>query len=203
MVPRELLARTVALSPQGAAVPPAVAMLVKAMTTSLGSTSRYSVAALVTAVALALGASATRGLPRDEAPPQPEVPKVERTPAAVPLPEGAIARIGSPRLRHAGEVAAMAFSMDGRWLASASPDDHDRTVRVWDLADGAEKLRVPIEVNSNESSVLQRAVAVGFSRDGRHLRVIDFTSYRVIDRATGRQFLEYRFHDQAPGRRNI
>ncbi|MGH7137926.1 MAG: WD40 repeat domain-containing protein, partial [Pirellulales bacterium] len=114
------------------------------------------------------------------------------------MPEGAIARIGSPRLRHAGEVAAMAFSTDGRWLASASPDDHDRTVRVWDLADGAEKRRVPIEVNANESSVMQRTVAVGFSRDDRQLRVIDFNSYRVIDRATGRQVLQHRFHEKAP-----
>lgn len=198
MVPRELLARTVALAPEGAAVPTGVAMLVKGMPTALASWSRYVVGALVTAAALALGAGATRVLQRGEAPPQPAVPQAERKPAAKPLPEGAIARIGSPRLRHAGEVAAMAFSTDGRWLASASPDDNDRSVRVWDLADGAEKLRVPIEVNSNETYVMHRAVAVGFSKDGQHLRVIDFRSYRVIDRATGRQVLQHRFHEKAP-----
>jgi WD40 repeat protein len=198
MVPRSLLARTVALTPEGVAVPTAVATLVQGMTTTLGSTSRYVVAALLTVVILTLGASATRGLQRAEVPPQPAAAKGERKPVAGPLPKGAIARIGSPRLRHAGEVAAVAFSPDGRWLASASPDDHDRSVRVWDLADGTEKLRVPIEVNSNESSTLYRVVAVGFSKDGQHLRVMDWNRYRVIDRATGRQIFQHRFHDKAP-----
>jgi hypothetical protein len=92
----------------------------------------------------------------------------------------------------------VAFSADGRWLASASADDQDRTVRVWDLTDGAEKLRVPIEVNSNGTPASQRAVAVGFSRDGQYLRVMDFTSYRVIDRATGRPVLQHRFYEKAP-----
>jgi RNA polymerase sigma factor (sigma-70 family) len=198
IVPRELLARTVALTLEGAAVPPAVATLVQGMTTALGGTSRYVLGALVTAVALTLGASATRGPQRVEAPSQPVDPKGERKLAATPLPEGAIARIGSPRLRHAGEVGAVAFSRDGRWLVSASPDDQDRTVRVWDLADGAEKLRVPIEVNSKQIPGVRQAVAVGFSKDSKHLRVIDFTSYRVIDRATGHQILQHRFYEQAP-----
>jgi RNA polymerase sigma factor (sigma-70 family) len=197
-VSRELFARTVALTPQGAAIPPAVATLVKGMATALGNTARYVVGALMTTVALAIGANATRGPQRAEAPPQPTEPKVERKAAAAPLPEGAIARIGSPRLRHVGEVGAVAFSMDGRWLASASADDNDRTVRVWDLADGVEKLRIPMEVNSNGVPASQRVVAVGFSKDGQHLRVIDFASYRVIDRATGRQILQHRFHEKAP-----
>lgn len=197
-VPRELLVRTVALTPEGATIPTEVATLVKGVTASLGSTSRYVVGALVTAVAFTLGGTATRGPQRAEVPAQPAAPKVAREPAAVPLPEGALARIGSPRLRHTGEVGALAFSTDGRWLASASPDDQDRTARVWDLADGAEKLRVPIEVNSNDTNASLRVVTVGFSKDGRHLRVIDFTSYRVIDRATGRQILQHRFYEQAP-----
>ncbi|HZV07970.1 MAG TPA: sigma-70 family RNA polymerase sigma factor [Gemmataceae bacterium] len=198
MLPQELLARTVALTPQGAVIPPAVATLVKGMTTALGSTSRYVVGALVTAVALAVGASATRGPQRAETPPQPAEPKKESKSASAPLPEGAIARIGSPRLRHAGEVVAVAFSTDRRWLASASADDNDRSVRVWDLTDGAEKLRVPIEVNSNGTPAPHRAVAVGFSKNGELLRVIDFVSYRVIDRATGRQLLQHRFYEKAP-----
>jgi WD40 repeat protein len=39
---------------------------------------------------------------------------------------------------------------------------------------------------------------LGFSKDGQHLRVIDFVSYRVIDRSTGRQILQHRFHEKAP-----
>jgi RNA polymerase sigma factor (sigma-70 family) len=197
-VPPELLTRTMALTPKGATIPTEVAMLVKGVSASLGSTTRYVVGALVTVVAFTLGGSAMREPQRAEAPAQPAAPKGERKPAAAPLPEGAIARIGSPRLRHAGEVAAVAFSTDGRWLASASPDDQDRSVRVWDLTDGAEKLRISIEENPIRFSDVYRVVAVGFSKDSQHLRVIDFASYRVIDRATGRQVLQHRFHDKAP-----
>jgi RNA polymerase sigma factor (sigma-70 family) len=200
-VPPALLARTMALTPQGAAVPPTVATLVKGVSASLGSTTRYVVGALVTAVAFTLGGVATHEHQRAEAPAQPAIPKGERKhkPAEALLPEGAIARIGSPRLRHGGEVDAVAFSTDGRWLASASGADKDRSVRVWDLADGAEKLRIPIEVFSNDRAGTRHfGAVVGFSKDGQHLRVIDFNSYRVIDRTTGRQVLQQRFYDQAP-----
>lgn len=56
-----------------------------------------------------------------------------------PLPRGALARLGSPRLRHGGTIRALAFSLDGKSLASAS---HDRTVSVWDAATGQERLRL-------------------------------------------------------------
>ncbi len=50
-----------------------------------------------------------------------------------PLPPGALARIGSTRLRHAGPVSSLAFTRDGKVIASAS---HDRTICFWDAATG-------------------------------------------------------------------
>jgi hypothetical protein len=50
-----------------------------------------------------------------------------------PLPAGALARIGTTRLRHQGAIAALAWSQDGTALASAS---HDRTVCFWDAKSG-------------------------------------------------------------------
>src|SRR5262245_40531836 len=52
-----------------------------------------------------------------------------------PLPEGAVARIGSARLRHGGLfiVDALAFSPDGKSLVSG---DRDRGLCIWDVASG-------------------------------------------------------------------
>jgi WD40 repeat protein len=59
-----------------------------------------------------------------------------RDSAGDPLPTGAFARLGTVRLRHSAPVGALAYSADGKRLASAS---HDRTVRVWDAATGEER----------------------------------------------------------------
>ena len=50
-----------------------------------------------------------------------------------PLPEGAVARMGTTRLRHSDGVCHVAYSADGKLLASLS---RDRTLRVWEAASG-------------------------------------------------------------------
>src|SRR5436309_16060178 len=58
------------------------------------------------------------------------------------LPAGALARIGSVRLRHGSEVEGLAFSADGKVLASAG---HDSTIRIWVVATGKERGRIDLE----------------------------------------------------------
>src|SRR5207249_1402287 len=74
-----------------------------------------------------------------------------------PLPEGAIARIGTVRFRHGEAVRSVAFSPSGGELASASVDG---TIRRWDLATGKELWRF-------EKSHAWNSICVAFSADGK------------------------------------
>jgi WD40 repeat protein/beta-lactamase regulating signal transducer with metallopeptidase domain len=66
-------------------------------------------------------------------------PEAKRKPTADlygdPLPAGALARLGTTRLRHGGDVTFVAFGRDGKTLLTAGQDN---TLRVWDLASGRE-----------------------------------------------------------------
>jgi WD40 repeat protein/beta-lactamase regulating signal transducer with metallopeptidase domain len=55
-----------------------------------------------------------------------------------PLPAGALARLGTTRLRHSADVTFVAFGPDGKTLITAAQDN---TIRVWDLSSGNEVRR--------------------------------------------------------------
>ncbi len=72
------------------------------------------------------------------------------------LPANVSRVFGNFRLRHGMEVTAVAFSPEGRFLATGSSD---RTVRLWDLANGREA-----KSYANHS---QQVNVVAFSPDGK------------------------------------
>ncbi len=88
-----------------------------------------------------------------------------------PLPPGAVARIGTVRLRHAETVYHLAFTRDGKYLASAGRGG----IRLWETADGK-----PVHWWPGRYT---RAIAL--SPDGKQLATTGDSEIRILDIATG------------------
>src|SRR5215510_11798731 len=68
-----------------------------------------------------------------------------RDASSEPLPNGALLRLGTTRLRPAGNVGHMAFSPDGRKLASWSNELYvTDTLSIWDVRTGRLMRRVDL-----------------------------------------------------------
>jgi WD40 repeat protein len=141
--------------------------------------SRTRAAALLTAF-LGLGVlAAVRG--------EPPSAEEQRGPARSdrhgdPLPPGALARLGTVRLRHPGAVWSVAFTPDGKTAiagctANETPQEN-RTIRLWDVATG--KLVRALDLPQGTESL-------AVSRDGRTLaaQAGAKSCVRLWDLATG------------------
>jgi WD40 repeat protein len=93
------------------------------------------------------------------APPQPG----RKDRAGDPLPAGALARLGTVRLRHSDEVISVAFAPDGKALASASKD---WTISLWEPNTGKEIRRWRQEAMDGMEGP---AEALAWSADGTQL----------------------------------
>ncbi len=126
-----------------------------------------------------------------EAEPGGRVARVPADPAEPPLPAGAIARLGSRRLRHGTFISFLAFTPDGRSLVSAADD-----LRVWDAATGR-------EVRRFGGGSGKYVYAAALSPDGSLVATLDFNGKNLQatlwESATGRASREI----DLPGRRAI
>ncbi len=93
----------------------------------------------------------------------PGAPKLDRH--GDPLPAGAVARVGTVRLRHGADVQAMAFTHDAKLLCTVSGSED--SVRLWDTTTGKEVARLATS-----------GQLVGLAKDG-FVVLVDDTRVRV------------------------
>jgi WD40 repeat protein len=85
-----------------------------------------------------------------------------------PLPEGAVLRLGTVRMRHTHHIRRAVFSPDGTLLASMAR--HDRGVSFWDVKTGAPAGYLPVFHDRLEVARMSSDAGVlAFSPDGTKL----------------------------------
>jgi RNA polymerase sigma factor (sigma-70 family) len=154
---------------------------------------RWKVAAAL--LLLSVGLAAAAGILARPKPAGPEAaPPDAPAPAAGPearvdddgdlLPGGALFRLGSLRLRHGTPLRSVAFTPDGKFLASGGGD---RVISFWDPATGKEIRRIEVP----EQSV----GAIAFSRDGKLLAGAGMNGAVILwDAATSKEIRRLRGH---------
>src|SRR5262245_25281754 len=106
-----------------------------------------------------------------------------------PLPEGAVARLGTVRLRQSEPVTALAFSPDGKVLASGGRDDG--VVHLWDATTGKELRRFLGHKRPPNSANARSIHSIAFFPDGKTVASVSGDSLRLWDAGTGKESRQF------------
>jgi RNA polymerase sigma factor (sigma-70 family) len=187
-VPAALRAATLhhVAAPAAAVGLPAALLAEKALRSLALGTLKKCLAGVLAACLLVTGVSLAALRPNacpvdsepPDSPPAPLQPAARAEANKEPLPVEAVARVGSPRLRHGDSIADIAYSADGKWIASVA---HDGSARVWDGATGHLCLRVPLKGTPGN------LFRVAITPDSKSVVIVDNTSCRIVDVRTGKE----------------
>jgi WD40 repeat protein len=115
-------------------------------------------------------------------------PKPKTDQLGDPLPEGAIARLGSSRLRHAPTVMFLSYSADGKVIASGGQDG---AVRVWDMTNGKSLAVLGADPKAGIPTTFRYLQSVSLSPDGKTVAASSSDGIiRAWDIAANKQLFE-------------
>src|SRR5262245_33122228 len=92
-----------------------------------------------------------------------------------PLPEGAVARLGTVRFRHGDSVTSVSFSPDGKTLLSI---DKHKTARLWETATGRELYHFTLR--SDWLLTPNKRTLITSPPNGRSIRVWDTATGKLL-----------------------
>ncbi len=132
---------------------------------------------------------------KDAGQPKPQPERQARTDRyGDPLPAGAVARLGTTRLRQSEPVTALAFSPDGAVLASGGRDDG--IVYLWDAASGKQLRRFLGHRRPPDAPNARTIFSIAFSLDGKTVASSGDGGVRLWELETGKEIR--RIGEQAP-----
>ncbi len=186
---RELAAGTVELIRPDANVSAAILALARTVSPRLPKFAALAVILFVVVGGFGLRDAWLGATPKSD-------PPIEKSPAAKiekpnvdylgdPLPEGAIARLGTKRLQHGETVQVVAFSPDGQTLVSSG---FDGRISFWEAATGREKSTI-INESKDRLNGCDPVVDLAYSPDGARLayvplnyppRILDATTRKIV-----------------------
>ena len=143
------------------------------------------VGGLFGSVLISTSPSTPTALPQATATPEPkksEAPRLRTDRHGDPLPDGAIARLGTVRWRHGFFVRDLALSPDGKKIAAVGAG---RAITLWDAATGKAIHQFPNRDQPN---------GVAFSPDGKMFATTDTPICRLWDVASGKELRQLKGH---------